>query len=224
MIARFEDGNIGFPDLGPVLEFPFQEGNGRTGIAMVFPVEETQDEHVFTTVFFLRAQSRFFEAFPGECRDRYFANVIALEAVVFNGVDTAVISKAAVFLIETVRIDNDAPPLPEMTDVCLEGRGIHSHEDVELVARSEDAPAAKMKLKPGNAGQRSLRSPDLGREIRKGSQVDPGQRRVIGEKTAGQLHAVARITGEFYRYFFPDFRRLLHGNKFETCRLPGACL
>ena len=54
----------------------------------------------------------------------------------------------------------------------------------------------EVQLEAGDAGQRAGRRANLGREVGEGREVVPGQRRLGGEASSGQLHPVAGVPGE----------------------------
>ena len=56
--------------------------------------------------------------------------------------------------------------------------------------------SAKCTWNDDTPGQRALRCPDLGREVRQRRQVVAERRGLLGEAVAGELHAVAGVAGE----------------------------
>ena len=81
-------------------------------------------------------------------------------------------------------------------DVGLQRGRVHRDEHVRTVAGREDVVVGEVQLERRDARQRARGSADLGREV--------GQRREVvaeggglgGEPVAGELHAVAGVTGE----------------------------
>ena len=88
------------------------------------------------------------------------------------------------------------PPFGMSFEVRLQRRRVHGHEDVRLVAGSEDVVVGEVHLEPGDAGQGSGRRPDLGGEVREGREIVAHQGGLAREPVARQLHPVAGIAGE----------------------------
>ena len=59
-----------------------------------------------------------------------------------------------------------------------------------------------MNLEPADAGERTLRGADFGREIGKRRDIVTDERRRIGELHTGELHAVARVAAKPNRGVF----------------------
>ena len=64
------------------------------------------------------------------------------------------------------------------------------------VARREDVVVGEVQLEARHARQGARGRADLGREVRQRRQVVAERRRLRGEPVAGELHAVAGVTGE----------------------------
>jgi hypothetical protein len=78
----------------------------------------------------------------------------------------------------------------------LERSGVHGDEDVGAVARGEDVVVGEVDLERRDTRKGALGGPDLGGEVGQCRQVVAERRRLLGEPVAGELHAVARVTGE----------------------------
>ena len=88
------------------------------------------------------------------------------------------------------------PPFSSSAEVRLQRGRVHGDEHVRLVARRQDVARGELDLERRHAVERSARRPDLGREVRKRRQIVPEHGRRVREAVAGQLHAVAGVTGE----------------------------
>jgi hypothetical protein len=97
---------------------------------------------------------------------------------------------------ECVGVDDEHAALLEVGEIDLERRRIHRHEDVGLVARRLDVLAAEVDLKRADARQSAGGCTDLGRKIGQRVEVVADGGGGGGEAIAGDLHAVAGITGE----------------------------
>ena len=94
----------------------------------------------------------------------------------------------------------------------LQRRGVHGDEHVRLVARGDDVVIRDVHLERRHPGDRAGRGTDLGREVRHRRQVVAEHGADIGESVAGELHAVAGVTGE------PD-DDLVDALRYERCGL-----
>jgi hypothetical protein len=103
---------------------------------------------------------------------------------------------AQVVRIEGVGVDDQRPVLDQVAKVDLQRCRVHGDEDVGRVARRADVVHAEVELESGNAGKRSRGRSDLGRKVRKGTDVVSDDRRRVGELGSRDLHAVARVSRE----------------------------
>ncbi len=134
--------------------------------------------------------------------------------MIFQGVDAfRVVGQAEVLGVEPFQIGDDLAAFFEAFEIGFERCGVHGHEDIAFVAGGEDLIAGKAELVAADAGQGTLRGPDLGGEIGEGGQVDAQEGGVVGELASGQLHAVAGVAGEFYHDIPEGFFFSVHGSK-----------
>ena len=122
-----------------------------------------------------------------------------------------------VLLVELLLVDDQDAVRPQIADVDLQRRRVHRHEHVEVVARREDLAAGEVQLEAGDAGERARGGADLGGEVGQGAEIVAGQRGLVGELHAGDLHAVAGVAGEadddgisFLSSVSPPLRRRAH--------------
>src|SRR5439155_16319252 len=101
-----------------------------------------------------------------------------------------------VALLEGRGVDDQQAAGLEIPKVHLEGGRVHRHQAVEAVAGRVDALAAELQLEAGDTEERAGGSADLGGEVRQGRDVVAGPRRLGGELLAGELHAVAGVSGK----------------------------
>ena len=100
-----------------------------------------------------------------------------------------------------------APALLQSFDVGFQRGGVHRDQDVRVIARRQDVAAGELDLERADPVEGPGRGPDLRREVRQRGQVVAEDSGGAGEPVAGELHPIARITGE------PDddVLLLLHG-------------
>ena len=97
---------------------------------------------------------------------------------------------------EVVRVEDQRRALGHVGEIRLQCGGIHCDEDVRTVAGSEDVVVGEVHLEAADAGERALRSADLGGEVREGRQVVAEHGGFLGEPVTGELHAVAGVAGD----------------------------
>ena len=98
--------------------------------------------------------------------------------------------------VKSCGVDDDRRALGQVTEVGLQRGRVHRDQHVRGVARGEDVVVGEVHLERRDARQRALRCADLGGEVRQRHQVVAERRRLLREPVAGQLHAVAGVTGE----------------------------
>ena len=112
---------------------------------------------------------------------------------------------------EGPRVDYQQPPLGQVPQVHRQGRRVHRHQRVRLVAGGQDFPASEMHLEGGNTRYRPRRGPDLRREVREGGDGVGNHHAAVCEPFADRLHAVAGVTSEtdHHRLAFLETRSFL---------------
>ena len=165
-------------------------------------------------MFFARAGVLAGQAVPGDRRGGQSAQV--------RGVDRVLLKRAVcqrVLVVsgpvqgtrgEAVRVQDGRTAWAQVVDVGPQRRGVHRNEHVRPVTGSQDVMAGEMHLEAGHALHRASRCADLGGEAWQRAQVVARRRGLCRETISGELHAVARITGE------PD------NNAVQLLDLPGG--
>ena len=97
---------------------------------------------------------------------------------------------------ELVGVGDQQSAAGEVGQVGLQRGRVHHDQDVGGVARGHDVVVGEVQLEGADAGQGARWRPDLGREVGQRRQVVAERRGLAGEPTAGQLHAVAGVTGQ----------------------------
>ena len=97
---------------------------------------------------------------------------------------------------ELVGVDDDRAAAAELVEVGLECRRVHGDEDVGVVARREHRVVTEVQLEGADAGQRPGWGADLGGEVGEGREVVAELRGLRREPVAGELHAIAGVTGK----------------------------
>ncbi len=99
--------------------------------------------------------------------------------------------------------DDDTIPL-EVAEIGLEGRRVHGHEHIGLVAGGVDT-LADAHLVTRHAAERTLRSADFRRIIREGGNLISLLCGNVRENVACKLHAVAGVAGEADHHLVDGF-------------------
>ena len=97
---------------------------------------------------------------------------------------------------ELVSVDDDLSARLEQRQAGHQSRRVHRDQNVGGVAGGENVVVGEVQLESTDARQRALRGTDLRREVGQCGQVVAARRGFPGETVAGQLHAVAGVTGE----------------------------
>ena len=133
--------------------------------------------------------------FERDRRHRYLNDAVRSERSVLERVG-GVPGLVEVALLERVGVHQERSARCQLADVGLQGSRVHRHEDGREVARRQDLVVGDVDLERRDAGDRPCRCADLSREVRHGRQVVAECSADVGEAIAGELHAVARVSGE----------------------------
>ena len=101
-----------------------------------------------------------------------------------------------VALGELVGVGDHHPAARQVADVGLQRRRVHRDQDVGPVAGGQDVVVGDLNLEGRDPGQSACGGADLGGVVRLGRKVVAEKRGLRGEPVAGELHAVAGVTGE----------------------------
>ncbi len=169
--------------------------------AIVEPERQPHCVEVLAAVGFLLTEAQARHGQPREPGHFDREELVAVEAAVFQRIGL-VAGLLHSLLVERIFVDDQDAAVHQVHEVGDQGRRVHRHQSVDLIARREDLGARKADLKSAHAGFRAARGANLGRKVGKGRHVVAGQGRRVGQLRAGQLHAIARVTAK------PDGRRL----------------
>jgi len=101
-----------------------------------------------------------------------------------------------IFFGELVGVDDQRAAFFEIGKVHLQGRRIHGHQNVRLIAGRADVVIGKVQLKAADTGQAARGRANLGRKVRQRRDVVADNCRRVSELRSRQLHAVARVAGK----------------------------
>src|SRR5207245_1825890 len=99
-------------------------------------------------------------------------------------------------LVEGVGVDDERGAGREIADVGLQRRRVHRHQHAGRIAGREDVVVGDVDLEGRDARQRARGGTDLCGEVGQGGEVVAEYRAHAGKAVAGELHAVAGVTGE----------------------------
>jgi hypothetical protein len=131
----------------------------------------------------------------GERRHRDADQVQALERAVLQRV-RVITRLLQVALGERVLVGDHRAARGERAQLAAQGRRVHRHQHVGLVARREDVLGGEVDLERGDAGEGAGRRADLGGEARERREVVAVLGGGVHEPAAGQLHAIPRVSRE----------------------------
>ena len=99
-------------------------------------------------------------------------------------------------LLEARLVEDEQAAALQVRQMHFQGRRVHRHQRVRLVARRIHLVRRKLDLVAGDARRRSRGGADFRRVIREGGQVIAVQRRLARELRPGELHPIARVARE----------------------------
>ena len=178
-LANFSRRNRSVPLLRPV----------------VHPRQQAEGEHVLRPLGVLLGEARLLQRAAGQRRHRHRVHLVALQRAVVQR-RPVVADLGQVPLGELVGVDDQHAARGEVADVRLQRGGVHRHEHVRPVAGGEDVVVREVQLERRHARQRPGGGADLGGEVGERREVVAERPGLGGEPVAGQLHAVAGVTGE----------------------------
>ena len=194
-----EGSDVRFCDCRPSRELGSDQCWYAVVRARVHPEQQAESEHVLRPARLLAAQTG--------VRDRVQCQLSQIVGVHDVAVEGAVLERVAGPsdlgqrpVGEVVGIDEDCSAPRHVGQVRLERRRIHRDQEIGSISWGEDVVVREMDLEGRDAGEGSLGSPDLGREVRQGRQVIAEQSTLLGEPVAGELHPVAGVARD------PDYR------------------
>ena len=194
-VAGFHGQLVGFDQERFLGKFVFDPVGGGLHGAVVQPVAHAKCEEIFATANGLGVQAEMIEGHFGEALQFDGEEAELVERMVFEGIGSH-LRFAKIGFRESVGIDDKDAVGLEVGEIHFEGGGVHGDENVNGIAGGIDFVGRKMQLVTADAGERARRSANFSGEIRERSDVVAVKRDGIGELAAGDLHAVAGISGE----------------------------
>ncbi len=190
-VAGMERLQVRRGDLGALGELLLEEALGRLGRPAVEPRHQPKGEHVLRPLGLAgRDALDLLQRADRHRRQLHGMHLVVGERAVLDRV-RRVARLLQVAIGERVGVDDQRPALRQVAEVRLQSGRVHRDEHVGTIARSQDVVVGEVQLEPGDARQRAGRCANLGREVGKGREVVPGQRRLGGETPSCQLHPVA---------------------------------
>ena len=194
-VAGVQRPAVGAGQVRPGGEFLVQPVDGRLPVAGVHPIDQTQGPQVPAAQRLLLRQAEFLDRVEGHLRDVDGDGAVLVQAAVFQRI-RLVAGLVQVALGKGAAVHDDHAARPQVRDLDHQRRRVHGDQQVHRVAGGLDHPGAEIDLKSGDTEGRPYRRPDFRRKVGVGGQVVAGQRRGLGELAAGELHAVAGISGK----------------------------
>jgi hypothetical protein len=154
----------------------------------------------------------------GDRRHRHLVDLVPVERAVLGWVGR-VAGLLDVSWRERVLVQHEHTALRHDVQVCLQGRGVHRHEHVGMVARCGDVPGGELDLECRNPVDGARGGTDLGGEVRQRREVVAEHGRRAREAIAGQLHAVAGVAGEAHDDPVSFLDGLAHLDEHTTARV-----
>ena len=174
-------------------EFRIEVAAGVILRAVEEPEADAQCEHVLALDDRLVVESRLLERLARHRGDVGHDDVVLVESQLGDRVGRGESGLSEVLLGDRVAVDDDRGAALEPFAVGLQGRGIHRHQHVAVVAGVQLAVVAEVYLESRDARDGSLRGADFGGVVGEGRDAVSHERRSVGEERACKLHAVARV-------------------------------
>ena len=189
-----EDCLVQLDHIGLLGELALQVGESLLQRLVGQEENHTQRKHIAALLGGFLVGTLLLANLGGEARNRRTHNGIGA----FQLVGERILLIAGLFegvLSESVHIDDDRSTLLGPFQLRLEGSGVHSDEDVALVARAVDV-RANVNLIAADAGNSVVRSADFGGIVWESGDIVARKGTGVGEQRTGQLHTVARVTSK----------------------------
>lgn len=213
--AGLKDQSVGLVDCGLLGEFVLEVTEGRFERTVEEPADKAEGEDVAAFKHALVVQPCLGQSGAGHGGDGHFDD-LGLDAEFLEGLVGSEKSFPEVSFLEGVDVDDDYAAGLEEAEVLLEGRGIHGHEDVALVAGSVHT-GAYAHLKARYAAERALRGADFRGIVGKCGDEIAQPCGYVCEDVSCELHSVAGVTREAYYDLFKFAYLCFFQHRFLVC-------
>jgi len=173
------------------------------GGAVIEPVAHAQCEEVLATVHGLGVETEMLQGRTSQALQFYREHPEFIQRMIFQGIGGKA-SFAQIPFFEAVGVHDQNAVGLQVADIHLQRGRIHSDQHIDRVAGSMHFARREIQLKAADPGLGAGRGADFGGIVRKSGDVVAVEGDGIGELAAGNLHAVAGITGETYDGLLDD--------------------
>ncbi|MCG3197354.1 MAG: hypothetical protein GHCLOJNM_01839 [bacterium] len=195
VVTRQERGAVGLQQHGGFAELGVDPGEGVVERAVEHPVDHAEREEVLAARGLLAIESCAEDRVQGERGEREFDQAVAREDPILERI-VVIPGFLQAGLVEGVLVNDQDAALLQVGEIDLERGGIHRHQDIGAVAGSADVVVAEVELEAAHSRKRTGRGANLRREVRERAHIVPEDRAGVRELGAGELHAVAGVSGE----------------------------
>ncbi len=194
-MAGIEGGHVGRGDVRQLGKLPLQPALRGGAVAAVHPEHQAQRPHVPAAERFLARDAGVGHRQLGQPGNVERQQLVRRQAGVLKRVGR-IAGLLQVARGERRAVHQEQAAQLEVAQVGNQGGGVHGDEHVEIVARRHHVHRPEVNLERRDAKGGARGGPNLSGEVGEGGEIRAGKRGFDGELGAGQLHAVAGVTGE----------------------------
>ena len=196
VVSGLQGDFVCFNQLRVLFELGVDPIQGRIERSIVKPIQDSEREEVLAAIdLFARELHIALQGVSIQRRNRQLMHAITGERAVLDRI-RFVGGVFEILLGEFVGVDDQRAAFFQIGKVDFQRCRIHRHQNVRLIARRANVVVGKIQLKTADARQAARWRANLSRKIGQRRDVVPHNRRRVRELRAGQLHTVARISGE----------------------------
>ena len=174
VVTGVEDGAVGLDHLVLAFELGLEISINGVEFAVKQVHHDTEGKHVLRFQHRLVVHAEVLQGLLGEFRDGGLNDLIVGEGAV-DGRVVIVTSLLESFLRHRVGVEDNDGAGTEPTHVCLDGGGVHGHEDVAEVACGVYRFVSEVHLEARDASHGALRWADFSRIVREGGEIVSGK-------------------------------------------------
>ena len=195
VVPGFEGAHVRFGQWSGLLEPVADRLLLALRVARVDPEHQAQRVEVLAPARVLRGDAGSLDGLAHEPLEVDLDHAVVLDRAVGERIRLPA-GAIEIRLLEGRFVEDEQAAALQIGQVHLQGRRIHGHERVRLVAGRVDLVSGELDLVARHAGGRAGRRPDLRRIIREGGQIVAVEGGFAGEFRPRELHAIARIACE----------------------------
>ena len=178
-------GDVGGGDIGLLGKFGVEPVHRSGAGPTIHPIDQAQRPHIFRAQRLFVREAELLHRLDGQARHVDFDDPVFFETLAAVQRITIVAGFRQVAGGKRAGVGDDDAAGFDVGQVGDQGRRVHHHQNVQIVARCHDLARAEINLKRRYPKCRSGRRSNFGREIGERCQVVAGQRRGQRKLCAG---------------------------------------